>query len=1438
MAKRKIPNQAASGAETFSDFLVGRQITDGTSSLTNSVFALDKSIPEKDSKTFKTNPFSEYITLSNLKQETVSNVTTSNSSTRRRTDTVQFRTNKKRGDKSLFGSLKSRILVSLTNIIQNFPAGLQIISDRPIGSNTYSAFNITYDDSLNRTTFFVENSKIFNPFDIGFIPPLSDIAPTSMNPIRDFYSSYTNYVLDLSNQTYPVVGYTQPDNNNQIKLVVFGKPFTGTTYTPNLLIRPNDGVVEEFFGSLDDLEGALLNRDSNPIYTTSFQVPKDNEDTSKTSLITVQYSWPVSSDGWNIQIDGLDYENYVNNLSDIGDEVDDYKSNLTVRFLAAPQLFEFDTEDKKAESVFQLYGQSFDSVKKYIDNIAYMRNVSYDAVNNVPDVLLKNLAENLGLSTINLFDQKSLDEVLYSRLESNYDGVATGTNLVEAEYEFYRRLLVNLAYIYKSKGTRGSIDFFLKFLGAPEPLIRIDEYIYRVTSMPSSFDLEKDIYDVIQGQKVYTYGEFNTTAFTYNSISYTGTTSFDREGYPVDELTGLPRRAFNQTEGIFYGAGAGWYDETLSHRSPLVLDNENSVLTGRTKTIKTKNKPYTYGEDYFDVFRTLPGLDTGYGLTSEIDNSKGKPREDDPSLILNRKNIGVYISPARALDYDIYRQGRDLLIAFGSNTLYPQTGATFAEYVDNFIHKLVTNSNKIRYKKNYIQLEDVYRDYISQTGFTPYYQIDVTEFVERISPYWMQLVEQLVPSTTQWTGGNLVDNNLFGRPKYWYRLGCQPAQFIENLYPDFESAIEEDLETILGEENNFRNLINLTGVTYYPVVEIDGIKYGGPTYSGYTNSMSIVVSGTTNTTNSAKLFNVFPMTGCTSLNSGDTTNMALICDYKDYLSPDVVKIKQLWLSAIEELVSTITLTRNSAGYDDYAPYTATTGQTYYVEEIPLLYYETYIDKDGDEKILFTSVKYGPNQCSVSDYLDYRFESEYSVSKSVSGICVEVTSGDEYYCETPTGNTFVSDVYVEVIGTKTGIQSDPNGWPFYIYANCLSGYNQNADVYIERVVGEECKFKITGVSSNDVIDFNIVDAANSEVKFRIDGLQVKFVHDPCNKSHVEIFEIVGWQGTPITQISYNKGVTYCDNYTGYTLQPIVEYQSSFDYGIGCETKVLVVESGLTINSGTTVQDIVDYISGGTITEKNVCDLDVNEYILSVEHIPCSGFTFSNIQNALNNSYKFSFNYVKLKVTSKECLGSVKTSLITGLTKNDTYEVFEVLPTTQLRVYTNKIIEDFGSVTNGSYFFDDRFPEELQPKPTNFIEPCCDHPKELYKNGDFLITKYGELIEVISVDLNYCETNLYYNLNLSKNNIPLNTQFLIVLNGNNSEQILMKHKYEKHLNNGFYTGQYYTTSGCTYEPTCEELLPPVPTPSVEILINPMITENDEYISVGDNEYLKYN
>jgi hypothetical protein len=59
----KIPSAAANGSQTFADNLVGSQITDGTSQLTNTNFAIDKVISEKDTRDFKTNPFSNFFKL-------------------------------------------------------------------------------------------------------------------------------------------------------------------------------------------------------------------------------------------------------------------------------------------------------------------------------------------------------------------------------------------------------------------------------------------------------------------------------------------------------------------------------------------------------------------------------------------------------------------------------------------------------------------------------------------------------------------------------------------------------------------------------------------------------------------------------------------------------------------------------------------------------------------------------------------------------------------------------------------------------------------------------------------------------------------------------------------------------------------------------------------------------------------------------------------------------------------------------------------------------------------------------------------------------------------------------------------------------------------------------------------------------------------------------
>jgi hypothetical protein len=766
MAKyTKVPSQAANGLQTFSDSLVGTQITDGSSQLTNTNFALDKVIPEKDSKNFKTSPFSDFLTLDSLKEET-SAVTTQDGSSEKK-EKIKFRGGRDDAAKSLYGSLKERLNVSIGKIVNKFPAALFVDGTIPVRTSEYTAQNINYDSLTQTTEFEVEKSGIYNPFDIILISPQSLTISETNNEFRNFYSTFIKYVIEYSGNTYNILSYTEPTTDGNLIIKVSGKPFgTNTDITDNFLIRPNNGVTEEFFNNLDDLEELLLNRETNPKYEASFKVPRDSSDGNATDIVSIEIVWPLAIDGWNLQTIGADFEDYITKLSDVADEIDDYKSNLVVRFLASPQLFEFDTNDKKSETIFQLYGQSFDKVKKYIDNIAFMRHVSYDGINNVPDILLKNLSQTLGLNTTNLFDQKSLEETTYTREDSVYGGLAVGKTLVDAEHEFYRRLLVNLSYIYKSKGTRSSIEFFLKFLGAPEPMIKINEYVYDVKTLPTN-DVQDDLYNLIQGTKV------NVVITGYTNGAYltgttTGTTALTRDEYPIDS-DGLPRKITNATEDIFFQKGSGWNDLTLDHRSSDVLDVENSITENvRVKTIKTKPKDYTYGEDYFNYFRTLSGLDYGFTLEPRIDNVKVSvvESESDSKLILNRKNIGVYLSPAQCIEYDIYRQSRDLNLTFGNLT--PQNDLTFEEYLNDAMNQVVTDSNSAKYYKSYYTLETTYNEYITETSIIPYNFNSVNEFINNMSPYWVQIVEQFIPSSTLWTGGNLVENNTFNRSKHTY----------------------------------------------------------------------------------------------------------------------------------------------------------------------------------------------------------------------------------------------------------------------------------------------------------------------------------------------------------------------------------------------------------------------------------------------------------------------------------------------------------------------------------------------------------------------------------------------------------------------------------------------------------------------------------------------
>jgi hypothetical protein len=179
------------------------------------------------------------------------------------------------------------------------------------------------------------------------------------------------------------------------------------------------------------------------------------------------------------------------------------------------------------------------------------------------------------------------------------------------------------------------------------------------------------------------------------------------------------------------------------------------------------NAPYTYGEDYFNNFRTFQGLDYGYELKSRIDNNKVSVVNELDVLTLNRKNLNVYLSPSQTIEYDIWRQSSNLQLTFG--TMAPQTGVTFQEFSKNIFNIVIKNSNTIKYERHYFNLTEVFKSYMeTASGYTPYEYTKLLEYIEKMSSNWVKIIEQFIPSTTLWKGGVLINNNKLNRSKFKY----------------------------------------------------------------------------------------------------------------------------------------------------------------------------------------------------------------------------------------------------------------------------------------------------------------------------------------------------------------------------------------------------------------------------------------------------------------------------------------------------------------------------------------------------------------------------------------------------------------------------------------------------------------------------------------------
>lgn len=210
---------------------------------------------------------------------------------------------------------------------------------------------------------------------------------------------YANLIVPNS-KDFSANSTSNVDNNEQ-KVDVND---TSVNEKPNTAVfkyrlRPKVEFMDEFINNLDSFEKILMNRETTPKYTATFNVIRENDFGYFTDL--ERFTFPTTYGEYNIGSTGPAYDDYVGNLADIAEFYDERFCDNMYRSMTHESIKNFDwtylrhrtDEDEedikqsgdKVAKIIRLFGRQFDEILAYVDNIKNYNAITYDNINNLPD---------------------------------------------------------------------------------------------------------------------------------------------------------------------------------------------------------------------------------------------------------------------------------------------------------------------------------------------------------------------------------------------------------------------------------------------------------------------------------------------------------------------------------------------------------------------------------------------------------------------------------------------------------------------------------------------------------------------------------------------------------------------------------------------------------------------------------------------------------------------------------------------------------------------------------------------------------------------------------------------------------------------------------------------------------------------------------------------
>lgn len=565
------------GEGDFSPDLVGFQFTKSASIFTLGNFSLTTNVtPSLTGQIFNTGVFSNPITLdtlqlTNLESELLEQDSNSFS--------VTLNNNKKNFLSYVyFGEAKKFIETELTNIIDNWKGSLFI--EQSNLTNTIVGF--VYDQYTDESYFSFPINVAENTF---YLDTRYDGVSFDELDISVLQTNYLKYEIQNDFGKFPLLAYTgNTSTNDYIYLKVKGNVWPILSGTPNgsftYHLRPTDYNLQKyFFNRLSDFQNQVLNRLVTPQYTLSLEIPYTNEQ-GFTFTVSQNFTWPTS-DGYNLDVSGRNYGEYLENLFNLANTLDSTNTSIMTRRLVASSILEFDSagdgtseRGRKMDKLLKIWGREYDDVKRYIDGISFANVVTYDGIDNTPDELIKVMASMLGFDTIQSFSDNDLINYLATTTNNIFSGESRTLSIQEMDTELWRRLVINAWWLWKSKGTRKVIEFFLNLFNISDCLIDFNEYVYLA-------EQKLDYDEVIT--KIVNYLNNFTEILTLQDGDIINDYPIDKEGYP---------RPLPDSPDYYFQLNGFWYDGG-------VLANTKPDMNGNNPHYG----PYDFGKAYFGKFK-------------------------------------------------------------------------------------------------------------------------------------------------------------------------------------------------------------------------------------------------------------------------------------------------------------------------------------------------------------------------------------------------------------------------------------------------------------------------------------------------------------------------------------------------------------------------------------------------------------------------------------------------------------------------------------------------------------------------------------------------------------------------------------------------------------------------------------------------------------------